>query len=75
MNQSYVIEMDVMVEDQHKQSKLRQDEVAANFVEGGTTGSQVTCKFSKEVSTMLSSRLLPSIESIVKEIRTCLNAK
>jgi hypothetical protein len=75
MNQSYVIEMDVMVEDQHKQSKLRQDEVAANFVEGGTAGNQVTCKFSKEVSTMLSSRHLPSIESIVKEIRTCLNAK
>ena len=67
--------MDVMVEDQHKQSKLRQDELAANFVEGGTTGSQVTCKFSKEVSTILSSRHLPSVESIAKEIRACLNAK
>jgi hypothetical protein len=74
MNKSYMIEMDVMVEDQHKQSKLLQDELAANFVEGGTTGSQVTCKFSK-VATMLSSRHLASIESIVKEIRTCLNAK
>jgi hypothetical protein len=74
MNKSYLIEMDVMVEDQHKESKLRQDELAANFVEGGT-GSQVTRKFSKEVATMLSSRHLPSIESIVKEIRTCLNAK
>jgi hypothetical protein len=67
--------MDVMVEDQHKQSKLRQDEVAANFVEVGTTGSQITCKFSKEVSTILSSRHLPSVESIAKEIRACLNAK
>jgi len=75
MNKSYVIEMDVVVEDQHKQSKLRQDELAANFVKGGTTGRQVTCKFSKEVATMLSSRHLPSIESIVKEIRTCLIAK
>ena len=75
MNKSYVIEMDEMVEDQHKQSKLRQDEAAANFVEGGTTGNQVTCKFSKKVATVLSSRHLPSIESIVKEIRTCLNVK
>jgi hypothetical protein len=75
MNKSYVIEMEVMVEDQHEQIKLRQDEVAANFGEGGATGSQLTCKFSKEVATMLSSRHLPSIERIVKEIRTCLNAK
>jgi hypothetical protein len=74
MNKSYVIEIDEMVEDQHK-SKLRQDEAAANFVEGETTGNQVTCKFSKKVATVLSSRHLPSIESIVKEIRTCLNVK
>ena len=67
--------MEVMVEDQHEQSKLRQDEVAANFGERGATGSQVTCNFSKEVATMFSSRNLPSIERIVKEIRTYLNAK
>jgi 3-oxoacyl-[acyl-carrier protein] reductase len=74
MKKSDLTEMEGTIGNQSEQlnqSKLLHGKVAVIFGAGGATGSQVAREFSKERATVfLSGRHLPSVKSVVKEIRT-----